>query len=116
MTGTATDLIHRYFDAFLAGDRETVDELLGDDFRFSSPDDPRLDKAGFFERCWPNRDHMHDFRLTTVVEHGEETFIRYEARTDSGERFSNMERLRTDGGRILAAEVYYGPPSPDGGD
>jgi ketosteroid isomerase-like protein len=111
MDGTGSDLIRRYYAAFLGGDRDTVDSLLADDFRFSSPDDPGLDKAGFFERCWPNRGHLHDFDLDTVVERGDELFIRYAARTDAGMHFHNMERLRTDGSRILSAEVYYCPPS-----
>ena len=111
MDGTGADLVRRYFAAFYGGDRDMVDSLLADDFRFSSPDDPLLDKAGFFERCWPNRERLTDIDLDTVVDRGGELFVRYGARNDKGTRFHNVERLRTDGSQILSAEVYYGPPS-----
>jgi hypothetical protein len=39
--------------AFAAGERATVEDLLSEDFAFSSPVDPRLDRTGCFDRCWP---------------------------------------------------------------
>lgn len=39
--------------AFAAGDREVVEGILADEFTFSSPVDVGLDRAEYFERCWP---------------------------------------------------------------
>src|SRR5204862_279744 len=43
------------YEAFAAGDRDAVDAMLADDYTFSSGPDPLLDRAGFFERCWPRQ-------------------------------------------------------------
>jgi ketosteroid isomerase-like protein len=37
--------------AFAAADRSFFEKHLREDFRFSSPPDPELDRAGWFERC-----------------------------------------------------------------
>lgn len=46
-------LIKKYFVAYESNDKRTIDELLSDDFRFSSPNDPEIDKATYFKKCWP---------------------------------------------------------------
>lgn len=43
----------RVYLAFAAGDREAVERPLTDDFAFSSRVDGGLDRAGYFELCWP---------------------------------------------------------------
>ena len=50
---TPAELVQKYFTAFHARDRETVDALLDGGFTFSSPLDDKIDKACYFERCWP---------------------------------------------------------------
>ena len=50
---TRAELARQLYEAFAAGDRDQVERILTDDFRFSSPLDPDLDRAGYFERCWP---------------------------------------------------------------
>jgi ketosteroid isomerase-like protein len=103
------EVIRGAFEAFLARDRETVDRLLAEDFTFSSPDDPRLDKRGYFERCWPNGDRMRALSVDTVVAAGEQAFVRYEVQRETGERFRNAEWFRVLDGRIAEEQVYYGP-------
>ena len=39
--------------AFARGDRSFFETHLSEDFTFSSPPDPHLDRAGWFQRCWP---------------------------------------------------------------
>ena len=79
MENTRSDLVRRLFEAFFAGDRATVDALLSPDYRFSSIDDPGIDKAAYFERCWPNHERLRDVELTTVIESGDDVFVRYAA-------------------------------------
>jgi ketosteroid isomerase-like protein len=45
-------LVRDCYDAFARGDRALIERCLADDFTFSAPPDPQLDRAGFFERCW----------------------------------------------------------------
>ena len=105
---TNADIVRRAYDAFQAREREVFDDLLADDFRFSSPHDPDLDKLGYFERCWPNMEHMKAIRLDRVVESGDEVLVRYEVERTSGERFRNMELITVRDGRLVRVEVYYG--------
>ena len=46
-------IVRDSYAAFAAGDRSAFEAALSDDFTFSAPPDPMLDRAGYFERCWP---------------------------------------------------------------
>jgi ketosteroid isomerase-like protein len=110
--GRNAALVRRAYDAFQARERDVFEGLLTDDFRFSSPHDPDIDKRAYFERCWPNMEHMREIRLDRVVEAGDEVLIRYEVVRTSGDRFRNMELVRVRDDRIARVEVYYGAESP----
>jgi ketosteroid isomerase-like protein len=103
-----TDIVRRAFQAFQDREREVFEGLLADDFSFSSPHDPQLDKDGYFDRCWPNAGHMRSQTLDRVVEAGEEVFVRYEVERTDGVRFHNTELITVREGRIARVEVYYG--------
>jgi ketosteroid isomerase-like protein len=53
MTIERVEIARGSYLAFAAGDRSFFEERLSDDFRFSSPPDPDLDRDGWFERCCP---------------------------------------------------------------
>jgi ketosteroid isomerase-like protein len=55
-------LARQFHEAFSAGDRDFFEEHLADDLTFSSPPDPELDRAGFFERCWPGAGRVRGSR------------------------------------------------------
>ena len=42
------------YGAYESGERRVLEELLTDDFTFYSPPDPGIDRATYFQRCWPN--------------------------------------------------------------
>ena len=46
MTRDLDELAKAMYIAFAAGDRDTVERLLADDFEFHSPPDLQLDRAG----------------------------------------------------------------------
>jgi ketosteroid isomerase-like protein len=102
------DLVRRCYEVFQARDRQAMDALLCDDFTFSSPDDPALDKAGYFERCWPNGEHHRTFEIEKLFDRGDEAFVRYRIKRDTGEQFRNTEYLKVRDGQIERVEVYYG--------
>lgn len=106
------DIARRAYDAYQAREREVFESLLADDFRFSSPHDPDIDKAAYFERCWPNMEHMRSLTVDRVVEADGEVFVRYEVERTTGERFHNVELLTVRDDRIARVEVYYGAESP----
>jgi ketosteroid isomerase-like protein len=102
------EIIRASYAAYAASDRASLEPLIADDFTFSSPDDPELDRAGYFERCWPNNEHIAAIEIEKLFIEGEEAFVRYQLERVTGERFRNTEFLLVRDGQILRAEVYYG--------
>lgn len=98
----------RAFTAFADDDRDTIESLIADDFTFSSPDDPQLDRAGFFERCWPGAGGIEGFESTHVFTDGDEVLLRYIATRKDGTRFRNVELFHVRDGQITDQQVYYG--------
>ena len=101
-------LIRGAYDKFAARDEEGFADLMADDFVFRSPDDPELDKAAYFERCWPNAGNQKAFEIDRVFVSGDEAFIRYEITRPDDTRFRNTEFFRLRDGKIAEVQVYYG--------
>jgi ketosteroid isomerase-like protein len=96
------------YGAYESGDRDALEELLAADLTFHSPPDPGIDRATYFERCWPNSDTIESFDFVRMVENGDEVFVTYESTKTDGRRFRNTEILGFDGERIARIEVYFG--------
>jgi ketosteroid isomerase-like protein len=96
------------YGAYESGDRRVVEETLSHDFRFYSPADPGIDRARYFERCWPNAALIDGFEFMRLIEAGDEVVVTYESTKTDGSRFRNTEVLTFDGDRICKAEVYFG--------
>jgi ketosteroid isomerase-like protein len=108
VTDRNTSLARELYLAFAAGDRDAVEGLLSEDFEFSSPVDPALDRAGFFERCWPGAGQGQEFEFARMVVSGDEVIVTYELTHRDGRRGRNTEVLTFRGERISRAEVYFG--------
>ena len=65
-----SNVIRKYFAAFLAQDRKTLEEGLSDDFTFTSPRDEHISKAAFFERCLPGSDQFLTFQIQKLFVQG----------------------------------------------
>jgi ketosteroid isomerase-like protein len=96
------------YEAFAAGDRDAIEALLAEDFEFHSPPDPNLDRAGYFERCWPHSGGNQTFEFVRLIESGDEIVVTYEGTRPDGSRFRNTEVLTFAGDRVRRAEVYFG--------
>jgi SnoaL-like domain len=101
-------LVRELYRAFASGDREVVERMLGDDFSFSSPLDVGLDRAGYFERCWPGAGQGQEFEFVRLVESGDEVIVTYEMKKPDGSRGRNTEILGFEGDRACRTEVYFG--------
>lgn len=108
MSNKVSEIIRRCFRAYETKERQTVEELLADDFTFTSPDDIGIDKATYFERCWPNSESMKAINVEKIFENGNEGFVRYEAELTTGEKFRNTEYFRIEGDKVKEVQVYYG--------
>jgi hypothetical protein len=95
--------------AFASADRGFFEECLSEDFTFSSPPDPLLDRAGWFDRCWPGAGQGQAFRFLRLVPAGSEVIVTYELHRPDGSGGRNTEVLTFDDeDRIVRTEVYFG--------
>ena len=96
------------YDAFARGDRARMERLLAEDFTFSAPPDPHLDRAAYWERCFAHGGSGPAFDFVRLFAHGDEVIVTYEATRSDGTRFRNTEVLTFAGDRIARVEVYFG--------
>jgi ketosteroid isomerase-like protein len=107
----ATDrlqIVRECYRAYEAGDRGMLERHLSYDFTFYSPADPGIDRARYFERCWPNAQQIAAFQYVRLLEIGDEVLITYECTRADGSRFRNTELMTFDGDKVTRVEVYFG--------
>jgi ketosteroid isomerase-like protein len=111
-----SDIIRSFFAAYKSKDRKVVENLLTDDFTFTSPYDDTSDKATYFERCWPISisERIQTQNLEKIFAEGGEVFVLYKCITDEGKEFRNTEFFRFEGDRIKQIDVYFGATYKDG--
>jgi ketosteroid isomerase-like protein len=101
-------IVRAVFQAYSAKDRSALEPLIAADFHFTSPLDNRIDRAVYFERCWPNSERLEGFDFIHLVPDGDRVYVTYEASAVGGRRFRNTELLTLRGGQVVAVEVYFG--------
>lgn len=109
-----SDVIRMCFAAYKSKNRKILEGLLTDDFHFTSPYDDEIDRATYFERCWPNSEKFRDVTVERIVEHGDGAYATYKVATNDGREFRNTEFMTFDGGRISHVDVYFGAAYRDG--
>jgi ketosteroid isomerase-like protein len=102
------EIVRRCFQAYIDGDRGAVEALIAEEFTFTSPLDNRIDRATYFERCWPNHRRITGFNYQWLIAHGDTVIVAYEGRSDNGRGFRNTEIPRLRDGKIVDVEVYFG--------
>jgi ketosteroid isomerase-like protein len=102
------DLVRRCYEAYQTKQRDVIEQLLAEDFVFSSPLDNRIDRASYFARCWPNSVTTKRFTILQLFVEGDEAFARYELETTAGKIFRNTEFFRSRGDKIVEVDVYFG--------
>ena len=73
-----------------------------------SPQDDGIDRATYFERCWPAHETFAAFDFKRLHGLGDEVLVTYEAERTDGTRFRNTEVLTFAGDRLKLVEVYFG--------
>jgi ketosteroid isomerase-like protein len=96
------------YEAYVSKDRAAMEALVASGYRFTSPLDNALDRATYFERCWPNSTQFTAFNLVLAVAVQDRALIVYEAVTKSGKRFRNCEIHTVRDGKLIETEVYFG--------
>lgn len=107
-TSGAAELVRRYFSAYESQDRKAMEDLLGEDFTFTSPIDDHIDRARYFERCWPYSQISRRFRILNLVETDNEALVRYQCEFEGQGGFRSTEYFRIEGNKIREVCVYFG--------
>jgi ketosteroid isomerase-like protein len=111
---TKAEIIAGYFGAYRAKDRTMIEELLTDDFTFTSPWDDNIDKATYFAKCWPNCERQRSNVIERIAEDGDAAFVLYKITTMAGDEFRNTELFTFAADRIRHIDVYFGASYRDG--
>jgi ketosteroid isomerase-like protein len=104
---TTAEVARALYRAYAENDLSRAEQLVAPDFRFTSPLDNQLDRATFFERCWPNG-RFTGFDLVDVASQGDRVFVVYESTKSDGGRLRNTEILTVRDDVVHAVEVYFG--------
>ena len=115
---TALSIAKACLQAYVDKDRQAIEGLVADEFHFTSPLDNKLDRATYFNRCWPNSKSMDSASVSEQsADLGDRAFVVYEA-VANGKRFRNCEMHTTCNGKLVSVEVYFGwnlpHPAPEG--
>ncbi|ABC90004.1 hypothetical conserved protein [Rhizobium etli CFN 42] len=105
---TKQQTVRDLYAAYLEDRKDIVGAMLTEDFTFSSPRDDHIDRATYFERCWPKEPFFRAIDIEFLAVDGDEAAVRYRAEKLDGGSFGNMESLRFRGDRIASVEVYFG--------
>jgi hypothetical protein len=108
-----SDLIRQYFAAYENKHRKCVESLLTDDFVFTSPYDPDIDRETHFKRCWPYSEKSPTYAIEALCEKGTEAFILYDCKIKDGGGSQNTEFFTIEGGEVKEIEVFFGSPPKD---
>ncbi|MFF3244612.1 nuclear transport factor 2 family protein [Streptomyces sp. NPDC002870] len=107
------NVVRACLESYIAQDRETADRLIAEDFVFTSPQDDHIDRAAFFERCFPTADRFRSQQIIEAVPaSGDGVFIAYEYELKTGERYRNVELSTVRDGRITETQVFFGGRVP----
>jgi ketosteroid isomerase-like protein len=106
--GSRLQLVRDAYGTYESGDRGRLEELLAENLAFFSPADVGIDRARYFERCWPNAELIEAFEFKRLIEAGDEVVVTYESTKVNGQRFRNTEILTFAGEKISRIEVYFG--------
>jgi ketosteroid isomerase-like protein len=103
-----SSLVRAYFKAFDARDREAIEALLAETFHFTSPFDDGIDRATFFQRCWPNGDHHQGHSLERLMPDKDSAYVTYFLTRIDGTASRNTEYFTAKNGKLTSINVYFG--------
>jgi ketosteroid isomerase-like protein len=104
------DVVRALMTAYLDQDREAAVRLIADDFAFTSPQDDHIDKATFFERCFPATTNLETHQVLAVAPaDGDGVFVLYEYDSLQGDgRYRNAEFQTVRDGQVVETQVFFG--------
>lgn len=102
-------VVRACMESYMAQDRDRAEQLIAADYRFTSPQDDGLDRAGFFARCFPTADRFRAQEIRSLVPAGDgDVYLMYEYELRTGERHRNVEVATVRDGLLVETQVFFG--------
>jgi ketosteroid isomerase-like protein len=111
-----SNVVRAYFSAYESEDRDVAEKLLAENFTFTSPNDDGIDRATYFERCWPQGEPAREQTIEKILVDGDKAYVTYTCTTANGKSFRNTEFITFNGERIASVDVYFGAEYQAGAD
>jgi ketosteroid isomerase-like protein len=108
MTADNQAVVLQLLAAFHAQDRAAAEALIAPDYVFTSPQDDHIDRATFFDRCFPTSSRFRSHDVLSVLSHGDDVVLLYEYVLTTGERYRNVEVATVRGGQLVETQVFFG--------
>jgi ketosteroid isomerase-like protein len=110
---TNEEIIRKWYAAWETKDLGTFDNLLADNFTFTSAaGDDHISKSTFKTQCWDTQvDFIGQVDLERIITGAEDAFVKYLCHTKNGKSFRNVEYLRIKNGKLQSIECYFGAQS-----
>jgi hypothetical protein len=108
--GHPQEVIRNWCAAWLRQDWGSVEAMMADDFTFSSAaGDDHISKSAYKTQCWDTQSgRIERIDFESMVDNGNEAFVKYVCRTKNGKTFRNVEYWTFKGDKISAIECYFG--------
>jgi ketosteroid isomerase-like protein len=110
---TTEEVVRKWYAGWGQKDWGPLDNLLADDFTFSSAaGDDHISKSAFKKQCWETQiNFIGSFDLERVAAGPDDAFVKYLCHTTNGKSLRNVEYLRVKNGKIESIECYFGAQS-----
>ena len=106
---TTEEIVRRAFHAYETANADALHALLSDNFKFSAPPEPLLDKDGYMRRCWPFHAEKPCYQYEEFFVREQRAVVLYTCTTQSGKKIRNAEYFHVHDGKLDAIYVFFGP-------
>jgi ketosteroid isomerase-like protein len=104
------EVVRETYRCFREQDLAGMEKILADDLVFTSPQDDHIDRATFFERCFPTKNRFARYTLLHAVDvddHHVASVYEYELADGSG-TFRNAELHTVRDHQVQEIQVFFG--------
>jgi len=102
-------ITRKCFTAWQKRDWDSLESLLANGFTFTSPYDDHINKSEYKQKCWDSVKEIEEYEYVTIMEKGDEAFVRYKSRIN-GMLVQNTEHFLFHNGKIKGVDVFFGRP------
>jgi ketosteroid isomerase-like protein len=105
---TDEEIVSASVAAYKSQDREAAERIFAPGFVFTSPQDDHIDRATWFDVCFPTAGRFVSHQVLEIVPTSSGVLSLYEYELQNGERYRNTELAVVRAGRIVEVQVFFG--------